>query len=112
MADLNSGLSSISDVASIEGPAQVGFNYATNPGVPPSAQVGAGLLSGAGVLSSLALPATSPIGFLGGLLNSLGAYQDPADVTGNLSVNQGVLSGTTNQPGGSFYQSGSKNNYN
>ena len=110
MADLNSGLPGISDVASIEGPAQVGFNYATNPGVPPSAQVGAGLLGAAGLASTIGL--TSPIGFLGGLLNSLGAYQDPADVTGNLSVNQGVLSGTTNQPGGSFYQSGSKNNYN
>jgi len=114
MADLNSGLPGISDVASIEGPAQVGFGYATNPGVPPSARVAAGLLSGAGVLSSLALPAATPIGLLGGLLNYFGGYQDPANVTGNLAVNQGVLSGTTNQAWGdsSFYQTGAKNNYN
>ena len=76
---------------------------------------------GSAALGLLGGPATGLVGILGGIFNAMGAYQDPNEVTGNLALSNGVLSGDTKgifydgsyQPGGSgFYQTGELNNDN
>ena len=95
------------------GPVGTAYKYATNPNIPTGARVGAaGMGLGAGALGLLGGPATGLLGMLGGVFNALGAYQDPNEVTGNLTLSNGVLSGDTNSAGGSFYQTGDLNNDN
>ena len=104
------------------GPMGTAYNYATNPNIPAGARIGAaGMGLGSAALGLLGGPATGLVGILGGIFNAMGAYQDPNEVTGNLALSNGVLSGDTKgifydgsyEPGGSsFYQTGELNNDN
>tara|TARA_R110000744_G_scaffold6756_4_gene23399 strand:+ start:285 stop:1388 length:1104 start_codon:yes stop_codon:yes gene_type:complete len=97
------------------GPVGTAYNYATNPNIPAGARIGAaGMGLGSGALGLLGGPATGLVGILGGIFNAMGAYQDPNEVTGNLALSNGVLSGDMDPSttGGGFYQTGKLNNDN
>lgn len=102
--------------AIVGNPASAAMKVAKDESLSPGQRIGAGATAGAMALGNiLGGPAAGIIGLLGGIFNSMGAYQDPDEVTGNISMSKGgTLSGDTdpNTTGGSFYQSGSLNNFN
>ena len=95
-------------------PASAAMKVAKDGSLPAGRRIGAGATAGAMALGNmLGGPAAGILGLLGGFFNSLGFHQDTDEVTGNIAMSRGgTLSGDTSGPGGSFYQSGSLNNFN
>ena len=92
-------------------PVGTAFTLSQDPDVPLDAKIAAGATAIAPtILGGMATPVT----ILGSILNSMGWYTDPNEVIpGTLSVSKaGTLSGDSNQPGGGFYQTGAKSNFN
>ena len=97
-------------------PTSAAMKVAKDESLSPGERIGAGATAGAMTLASmLGGPAAGILGLLGGIFNSMGAYQDPSQVTGNISMSKGgTLSGDMDPStsGGGFYQSGSLKNFN
>lgn len=100
--------------AIVGNPASAAMKVANDESLSPGQRIGAGATAGTmALVNMLGGPTAGIIGLLGGIFNSMGAYQDPDEVTGNISMSRGgTLSGDTSGPGGGFYQTGSLNNFN